>query len=251
MTYGIRTGESVLITAQEGVGKTEVMHAIEYQLLKESDSNVAAIYLEEPKRRHLQALAGIHLEKPVHLPDTDCTEDEVFAALEEAIKKDDRLYLYNHFGSDSPATLLDTIRFLVVACGCYYVLLDHITMAVSGLSGEDERRALDWFSTQIEMMVKELDYALVIVSHVNDFGQTRGSRYISKVADIRLDLARDVLASDPTIRNRTDIMVSKNRFSGRTGSAGSMIYLPEKCIWKEEEQTWPTSKSTKEDTVPG
>src|ERR1700761_45270 len=28
MTYGIRTGESVLVTAQEGVGKTEVLHKI-------------------------------------------------------------------------------------------------------------------------------------------------------------------------------------------------------------------------------
>src|SRR4029079_15805719 len=27
MTYGIRRGESVLITAQEGVGKTELMHS--------------------------------------------------------------------------------------------------------------------------------------------------------------------------------------------------------------------------------
>ena len=48
-------------------------------------------------------------------------------------------------------------------------------------------RALDYLSTRLEMMVKELNYALIIVSHVNDFGQTRGSRYISKISDIRID----------------------------------------------------------------
>ena len=58
MTYGIRTGESVLITAQEGIGKTEVMHALEHQLLTETNDAIGAVFLEEPKRRHLQALTG-------------------------------------------------------------------------------------------------------------------------------------------------------------------------------------------------
>lgn len=244
MTYGIRTGESVLITAQEGIGKTEFMHAIEHKLLKETDTNVAAIYLEELPRRHLQALAGIELQKPVHLPDSGVGQDTVYQALETLLKKDDRLYLFNHFGSNDPRSLLDTIRFLVVACGCTYVLLDHITMVPIGISGEDERKALDWFSSQVESMVKELDYALLIVSHVNDFGQTRGSRYISKIADIRIDLSRDVLNPDPILRNTTPIMVSKNRFSGRTGAAGDVVFDTLTGCYKEV-QSWPTSKSPK------
>lgn len=243
MTYGIRTGETVLITAQEGIGKTEVMHAIEHSLLKGTDANVAAIYIEEPKRRHLQALAGIELKKPVHLPDYDSSSPETFAALEALLKKDDRLYLYDHFGSDDPKTLLDTIRFLVVACGCAYVLLDHITMVVSGLDGEDERRALDQFSTQIQMMVKELDFALLLVSHVNDQGQTRGSRYIGKVANIRIDLHRDALNPDPDVSRKTELTVSKNRFASRTGSAGCVLYDPMTGQWKQEDEPWPTSLS--------
>lgn len=226
MTYGIRTGESVLITAQEGIGKTELMHAIEYKLLTETNDNVGVIFLEEPTQRHLLALAGIELKKPVHLPDCGVAPAEISGALEKIIKTDDRLYVYSHFGSDDPRVLADTIRFLVSGCHCRYVLLDHITMAVSGLAGEDERRALDQLSTSLEMMVKELDYGLLIVSHVNDEGLTRGSRYISKIADIRIDLKRDILHSDPTIRNTTELIVSKNRYCGRTGNAGSVVYDP-------------------------
>lgn len=235
MTYGIRRGESVLITAQEGVGKTELMHAIEYQLLKETsnDTGIGAIFLEEPKRRHLQALAGLALQKPVHLPDCDVSPDVVAGALENILGVDDRLYLYSHFGSDDAGVLLDTIRFLVSGCGCVYVLLDHITMAVSGLSGEDERRSLDNLSTRLEMMVKELDFSLIIVSHVNDIGQTRGSRYISKIADIRIDATRDLTSSDPVIRNTTSLMVSKNRFSGKTGPAGTLLFDPNTYTYKE------------------
>lgn len=226
MTYGIRTGESVLITAQEGVGKTEIMHDIEFKLLTETDDAIGAIYLEEPKRRHLQALAGRHLKRPVHLPDCGVSADETFSAVQEVVRDDDRLHLYSHFGSDDPEVILDTIRFLVSARNCRYILLDHITMVVSGLGGKDERTALDFLSTRLEMMVKELDFALILVSHVNDDGLTRGSRNISKIADIRIDLKRDITSSDPVIRRSTHLTVSKNRFCGRTGPAGVLLFDP-------------------------
>lgn len=226
MTYGIRTGESVLITAQEGVGKTEVMHAIEYNLLKETNDAVGAIFLEEPKRRHLQALAGIHLRLPVHLPDCRVEDDRIVQAVQDVVQVDERLHLYSHFGSDDPDVIIDTIRFLVAARSCRYVLLDHITMVVSGLGGKDERTALDYLSTRLEMLVKELDFALIVVSHVNDDGLTRGSRNISKIADIRIDLSRDITNPDPVIRRTTHLTVSKNRFCGRTGPAGELLFDP-------------------------
>jgi twinkle protein len=234
MTYGIRTGETVLITAQEGIGKTEVMHAIEHQLLTKTDDPVGAIFLEEPKRRHLQALAGIHLERPVHLPDCGISNDRIFEAVQKVVGVDDRLHIYSHFGSDDPEHILDTIRFLVSARGCRYILLDHITMVVSGLGGENERRALDYLSTRLEMMVKELDFALILVSHVNDDGLTRGSRNISKICDIRINLFRDILSSDPIVRRTTNVIVGKNRFCGRTGPAGQLLFDPATYTLKED-----------------
>lgn len=227
MTYGIRPGESVLLTAQEGVGKTEVMHKIMYSILKEHpDAAVAGIFLEEPKKRLLQALAGIHLRRPVHLPDCGTSDAEIFSAVQDVVKEDDRLHIYSHFGSDDPEHILDTIRFLVSARGCRYVFLDHITMVVSGLGGDNERRALDYLSTRLEMLVKELEFALIVVSHVNDEGLTRGSRNISKIADVRIDLTRDIKSSDPIIRRTTHLMVAKNRFCGRTGPAGQLLFDP-------------------------
>lgn len=234
MTYGIRLGETVLFTAQEKVGKTELMHFIEHKLLKETKDNVAAIYLEEPKLRHLQALAGIELGRPVHLPDTVCPTDEVFSAVRKVVGTDDRLHLYSHFGSSDPELLLDTIRFLVSARGCRYVILDHITMVLSGSATDDERRGLDYLSTRLEMMVKELEFALIMVSHVNDYGQTRGSRYPTKVADITVTATRDLQSPDPVERNTIHLRVLYNRFCGRTGPAGKVVFFPETYSFKEE-----------------
>ncbi len=73
----------------------------------------------------------------------------------------------------------------------------------------------------------------MIVSHVNDDGLTRGSRNISKVADIRVDLTRDVKNSDDRKRNTTNLMVSKNRFCGRTGPAGQLLFDPYTYTYSE------------------
>jgi twinkle protein len=226
MTYGIRTAESVLITAPEGVGKTEVMHSILHTLLTETKDAVGSIFLEEPKKRLLQALAGIDLQRPVHLPDSGVSDAATLEAVRRVVQADERLHVYSHFGSDDPEVILDTIRFLVSARLCRYILLDHLTMVVSGLAGDNERRALDYLSTRLEMMVKELDFALIVVSHVNDDGLTRGSRIISKVADIRIDLHRDIKSPDPIVRRTTHLTISKNRFCGRTGPAGTLLFDP-------------------------
>lgn len=218
MTYGMRTGEMVLLKAPEKVGKTTLMHLFEYQLLKETQDNVAAIFIEEPHQRHLQALASLELKKPVHLPDTVVTDVEVEAAVQRVVGKDGRLFLYSHYGSSDPAVLLDTIRYLVSVRHCHWVLFDHISMACTGIAGEkDERRALEYLATQLEMMVKELDFGLIMVSHVNDFGQTRGSHYLTKLADIVISLSRDTMAQDSRQRNTINISVPFNRFCASSG----------------------------------
>lgn len=235
MTYGIRTGECVLFLAPEKVGKTEVMHLIEHKLLTETSANVAAIYLEEPKARHLQALAGIELGRPVHLPDRGATPVELSSAVKKVVTQDDRLHLYSHFGSSDPDVIIDIIRFLVSARLCKYVILDHLSMVVSGNAGDDERRALDYISTRLEMLVKELDFALILVSHVNDQGQSRGSRYPTKVSDITISIARDLQSLDPVERNSWYLRVLYNRFCGRTGPAGKVTYDPDTCSFTEQE----------------
>ncbi len=246
MTYGLRTGETVLFTAQEKVGKTEIMHFIEHHLLTRTKDNVGAIFIEEPETRHLRALAGIQIKKPVHLPDCDCPTDSVVAAIEQVVQTDDRLHLYAHFGSDDPEILLDHIRFLVSARSCRWILLDHLTMVVSGIRDEkDERRTLDYISTRLEMMVKELDFGLIMVCHENDYGQSRGSRMPTKVADITIQATRNLQEVDPIKRNTISLNVKYNRFCSRTGPAGQYAFDEATYSYKEvEDVNFNSSRNT-------
>ena len=236
MTYGIRTGEVVLITAQEGLGKTEIVRAIEYQILKHTETNVGIIHLEENKARTLKGIVGYELKQPVHLPDRSVSKEEMKETLRKVLGRDDRVHLYSHFGSEDPEVLLNTVRFMAGACQCKYIFLDHITLAVTGLQGEDERKALDFLSTKLAMMTEELDFTLFLVSHVNDNGQTRGSRNIGKIANMRIDLHRDLTAEDPLERNTTKLIVSKNRFSGTTGPSTDLVFDTQTYILNEKQE---------------
>lgn len=235
MTYGARTGELVLLTAQEGIGKTEIMRALEYHFLKTTDDNIGIIHLEENKARTLKGLVGYEVQRPIHLPDHAISKEEIKKVLRGITKRDERVHIYSHYGSDDPDVILSTVRFMAGACGCKRIFLDHITMVVSGLAGDDERRALDYISTRLAMMTEELDFTLFLISHVNDEGQTRGSRNISKVADLRIDMSRDLATEDPVLRNTTFLKVSKNRYAGRTGPAGSLYFDPETYVLTEQD----------------
>lgn len=226
MSYGIRSKEIVLLTAQEKVGKTEVMGAIEYHLLKTTDYNIGIIHLEEPEKRAIQRLIGYELDKPIHLPDSTVSPSDAFKTYADLTKREGRVYFYSHFGSDDPNTILDAIRYLVTVCHCKFIFLDHITMLVTGFEGDDERRKLDYISTNLAMMTRDLDFCLFLVSHVNDEGKTRGSRNISKIADLLVHLDRDTTSESDVLRNTTTITIRGNRFASKSGPAGQLIFDP-------------------------
>lgn len=237
-TLGLRKGEVTLFTAPEGVGKTEILRAIEYHILKTTGSNLAIIHLEENKVRSLKGLVGYELAKPAHLPTSGVTDEEIEATLDKLVVRDDRLYVYSHFGSDDPDTILSTIRFLVSACGCEYVFLDHISIVVSGRNEDDERKTLDYLSTRLAMLVEELNFALVLVSHVNDEGKTRGSRNVSKIANTWIHLDRNLEAETEKDRNTTKLVIKKNRFASYTGPVGKLIFNPQSFILTDESEVF-------------
>lgn len=224
LTYGIRSSELILFTAQEKIGKTEVLGAIEYSLLKQTDFNIGIIHLEESEKRSVQRLVGYELAAPVHLPDASYSNSDQMAAYQRVVRRDDRAYYYTHFGSDDPDSILEVVRYLVAVNKCKFIFLDHITMLVTGFEGDDERKKLDYLSTRLAMMTRELGFTLFLVSHVNDEGKTRGSRNIPKVADLIVHLDRDIESADEIKRNTTTMLIKGNRFAGTTGPAGELFF---------------------------
>jgi len=135
MTYGIRLGESVLITAPEGVGKTEICHAIEYQILTNTEDNVGAIYIEEPRNVIFKLWRACSSNAPFISLTQVLATAEFLKALQEVLRKDDRLHLYSHFGSDDPETILDPSAswYLLAAVSILFLTICLWLLAVLGV----------------------------------------------------------------------------------------------------------------------
>lgn len=224
MTFGIRSKELVLVTAQEKIGKTEFFRAIEHHLLKTTNYNLGIIHLEEGVKRAIQGFVSYELGKPVHLPTANVPTDAQIETYKQLDPEGVRISYYPHFGTDDPDIILQVIRYMVTGLDCKFIFLDHLTMLVTGVEGDDERRTLDYLATQLSMLTRELDFTLFLISHVNDEGQTRGSRLIGKQCDLRINISRDKVNPNEIVRNTTKTVISDNRFSGQTGQCDDLYF---------------------------
>jgi twinkle protein len=222
MTYGLRLSEVVLLTADTGVGKTSVVKEIEFSLLM-SNKAVGFLHLEEPNADTAMGLMSIAANKPLHLPDVraEVDDDELRKYYDSTINND-RVVIWDHFGSNTIQEVLNKIRHMH-ALGCKYIVLDHLSIVVSDQSG-DERKQLDEISTKLKMLCMELNIAVLAVIHQNRQGQIRASAGPEQVANIVIKLFREKEDPDPWRRNVTKMVCQKNRFCGRTGPMSWLWY---------------------------
>jgi twinkle protein len=226
--YGLFEGDVIVVKAPEGVGKTEFFRSLEYHLIQTTKHNIGIIHLEEDNATTIKAIAGYELSVPAVLPDCGLSKKDVMNAYKKALKDDaGRLHIYASFDVEDERAFLDNIRFLVSAAGCKFIFLDHISWLATGQDDDDERKKLDRISQKLKLLAKELRFCLIMISHVNDDGKTRGSRNISKVANTVLSLARDLTSYDTIVRNTTEILIEKARLGGRTGPGGRAMFNQE------------------------
>lgn len=214
--YGLARGEVTVFKGLEGIGKTEVFRALEHHLLTTTKSNIGIIHLEEDNGTTLRAIAGYHLNVPATLPDCGVSDADILGTIDTLGGSNGRVNLHSSFDVEDENALLDNVRYLVSAASCDFIFLDHISWLATGSNDEDERRKLDRISQKLKLLCKELQFWLGMISHVNDFGQTRGSRYITKVANTVVDLSRDIRGDNLNL----NLIIEKARLGGRTGPAG-------------------------------
>lgn len=222
---GLECGRAYLVSGLTGIGKTEFLRAIEYEILKtDKTATLGILHFEEDVDETIRRCVGYELKQPCHFKDDHIPDDKILAVYQEMVGDVERVSYVRHFGSENPDIILAKIRFLVAGCGCKYIFLDNITVLGTGRVQDDERKELDYFSTQLEMLVKELQFCLVYISHENENEGTRGSQNINKVCDVWINIKRDVKTENEFSRNMQYITIFKNRQAGKTGPAGRLYY---------------------------
>ncbi len=236
LTYGIRKGELVTVTAGSGLGKSQFLREIIWHILCKTQDNIGLMFLEESVRKTGLSLMSLAANKPLHLPDTEVSDQEKKDAFDATLGTD-RLYMFDHFGSTNIENIVSRTEEFARAFGCGYIFLDHVSIVVSAQDNGDERKALDRVMTELRTLVQKTGVSLIIVSHLKrpdskgheegaatSLAQLRGSGSIAQLSDMVIGLERNGQAEDERERNTTKVRVLKNRFSGITGPACQLLY---------------------------
>jgi twinkle protein len=237
LLYGLRSAELITVTAGSGLGKSQFLREILYQILKTTKWNVGGMFLEESVRKTARSIMSLHANKKLHLPDTEVSERELKESFDATLGTN-RVFLFDHFGSIALENVLNRIRYMAKSCDCRIVFLDHISILVSGIDNNDERKSIDVLMTRLRTLVQETGITLICVSHLKrpntdkghedgsavSLSQLRGSGAIAQLSDAVITLERNSMSEDATIRNTTKVAVAKNRYNGATGPAGSLLY---------------------------
>ena len=229
LTGGLRLGELCVWTAATGCGKSTATGEVCVSLIDQGFT-VAYIALEESVQRQALRLMTVKANKPLHL-NNEIPEDELRKAFESSIGSG-KVYLRSGFGSVDPDHLLNDIRFVVKNFGAQFVIIDHLSILLSG-NNDDERKLIDKIMTKLRSFVEETNIGMILISHLrrshNDkgheegaqvsLGQLRGRHSIAQLADICCSLSRDITSG----ANTTKLTVLKNRFNGQTGPIDGVL----------------------------
>ena len=236
MTYGLRASELVTFTSGSGLGKTQVIREVIHHLLKQTKDNLGLLMLEENPVVTSKGIMSIEANQRLHLPDVHISKEE-WQKHFDATTGSGRVFLFDHFGSNTIDNIISRVRYLAKGLDCKYIIIDHVSIIVSDQSHGDERKALDEIMTRLRTLVQETGIAMIVVSHLRrpdgkgheegaatSLSQLRGSASIGQLSDMVIGLERDAQHDDPEIRHTTKVRVLKNRFSGITGPCCDLKY---------------------------
>jgi twinkle protein len=238
--FGMRLGEITLFTSGTGSGKSTVVKEVILNLLEKSQDQIGLISLEESIGDTATKLIGMAINKNIRMPE-DVKEEESKKGFDKVFA-DERLILLDHQGSVQDSSLIRRIEYLA-AIGCKYLILDHITIAVSegqdGLSGNE---AIDKVMSELLKIVKRYNVHLTLISHLRkmsgesksfeeglmpNLDAIKGSGSIKQISFDIIGFSRNLMAIEKHERNIISFAVLKSRFSGDTGRCGQASYNPE------------------------
>lgn len=268
MWMGLRDGEITTICAGSGIGKSTLARDIAYHMRMTHGLKVGNIFLEEDNDTSVKAYVGLHagvplkqlIAAPESLPD-----DQWDAALEAVVW--DGMMFYDHFGSLQGDRLLTMMRYMA-ASGCRFIVLDHISIVISGLETHDERKDIDVLMTKLASFVKETGVGVIAIVHLkrsqgknfNEGGQIslndlRGSASIEQLSFNVLAAERD--QQDEAKKLYALLRSLKCRVTGETGEADTLKWNKEKGCYELStaieadagEDTFDPHEDTKGDRV--
>jgi twinkle protein len=237
LLHGQRVRELVCWAGGTGIGKTQFLREVAYDLATRHKQRVGYIALEENTRDVAIGQMSLAANQRLHLPEVrDSVADTELRRLFDSTMGSGQ-YLLCDPKWVRPEQLLNRIRYMVLGGGCRWIIFDHISMTVGidASSGGDERKRLDELVYGLRALVDELGFGIHFVTHLRkrdgtpyeeggrvSISDLRGTGGIGQVATAAIAIERDQQSQER--RGVSTLRVLKNRFSGETSIAGEIEF---------------------------
>lgn len=235
MTMGARMGEVLMVTSGSGMGKSTFVRQQILDWATAQGQRCGIAMLEEAVEETLQDLVGLYIKKRIRqVP--DCVTDEEFDEAYDSLFDTDKFHLYDSFAESQEDRLFAKLSYMVDGLDCSVILLDHISIVVSGMEdNSDERKTIDRLMTKLKAFAKTKGVLVVVICHLKNpekgkaheegrpvsITDLRGSGALRQLSDTIIALERDQQGDNP---NLVRLRVLKCRFTGETGIAGYLEY---------------------------
>lgn len=250
--HGFRTRELTVLTSPSNTGKSTIC-ALFASAFEQQGHRVGLMFLEETNKETLQRMVASKLkvsylrfkDKPL-----ECASKEKIEQAYNEIVEANSVVMLDHFGSLPVEDLMNKIKHMHLVEGCKYIILDHLSLCISGLETDNERKALDLIMTRLAAFCAANEVCVIAVSHINRAGTAdqlkaqkghenepywirvskesmRSSASLEQLAFIVLGIEPEILPDRS--RGRIRLTVLKNRPWGYLGIADT---------FKIDEDTW-------------
>lgn len=235
MLGGLRKGELTTLTAGSGIGKSTLARELGYRL-RTQGLTIGNLFLEEPLEKTIQGYIAI--DNNVKLSSLRSnpnllTEGQWQASYDKLIAE--KWVGLEHFGSLPTEELLDKMRYLAYGEHCDFIILDHLSLVISGQISDNERKDIDLAMTELAAFVNESGVGILSVVHLsrnkmkasfNEGGQVslndlRGSAALEQLSWNVIALERD---QQGDTKDESRIRILKAREEGWTGVADTCKY---------------------------
>lgn len=242
LTYGRFMGAVYGLGAGTGAGKTDfITQQMAYDLV-DLGMSVGVFSFEQRPTETVKRIASKVAHKRLYLATEGESNDELMRYIKTF---QDRLYLYDSFGTAEWPLVETTIRYLHGTCNVNIFYIDNLTFLTETGNAKD---SLENIMKKMSMLANSLQVIIIFVSHLTTpaggesheegariSGRSfKDSRTIEHLAHGLYGLERNQQHEDAFTRNTTTIRIIKDRLSGdAVGETVRVFYDRETGIMRE------------------
>ena len=246
MLYGgFRPGEIILVTGGTGLGKSTLCRNIIMDFAVTHREKVGVLALEESVEETIIAMLSVFHKRDL------IGEWNTLSALEreslyDSAHIDEYISIYDHYALDTSGSLMETLE-MMAAGGCKWLLLDHITIALSEVACQAKNglAEVEQFCNGLRKICLRYGIGLIVVVQLRKTSGQASHEDGNRVSidDLKgtgalKNIANSIVAVERTTQDENScvagLRILKARLLGsQTGSAGFLRWHAESCSYVE------------------